>query len=80
MFLKCPRCKDRSVLEQEVSRLTWERTCTAEDCKFVYTISAVTEIDMRFANKDERELVTQLGHLEDILFDLSPSSHQIRFS
>lgn len=38
MFLKCPRCKDRAVLEREVGYLTWQRICGA--CGFEYTIRA----------------------------------------
>jgi ribosomal protein L37AE/L43A len=45
MFTKCPRCKERQVLEREVAYLTWERSC--QDCGFVFTVSAnIKKLDL----------------------------------
>jgi len=41
MFLKCPSCKERMVLEEKTGRLEWRRLCVA--CGHVYTIQARTE-------------------------------------
>jgi len=39
MFLKCPKCQERKVLEVELADLTWKRAC--HECGFVYTLAAI---------------------------------------
>lgn len=38
MYSKCPRCRERAVLERELARFLWERYCT--ECGFKFTIKA----------------------------------------
>jgi uncharacterized Zn finger protein len=41
MYLKCPSCKERRVLEEQLARLEWRRMCIG--CGFVYKITAEVE-------------------------------------